>query len=145
MAKRPCVRPGCPNLVERGGCCAACAPTHSARARTEAARPSAHKRGYTREWSTYSKARLRRHPLCVDPAKRHPLRATAATLTDHIIPHKGDQTLFWDPNNHQSLCDECHNHKTATEDGAFGRTSNASAARGWGVQFSQGLPPADRR
>jgi len=28
---------------------------------------------------------------------------------DHIIPHKGDESLFWDPGNRQSLCTNCHN------------------------------------
>ena len=32
-----------------------------------------------------------------------------ATLVDHIIPHKGDQALFWDWRNWQSLCTPCHN------------------------------------
>lgn len=32
-----------------------------------------------------------------------------ATLVDHIVPHRGDKTLFRDPENWQSLCDECHN------------------------------------
>ena len=146
MAKRPCSRPGCKNLVERGGCCAACAPTHSARARTEAARPSAHKRGYTRKWAEYSRNRLRLHPLCVDPYQQHPQRVAAATDTDHIVPVQGpDDPLFWDPSNHQSLCSDCHKHKTAKYDGAFGRTSNAHPTRGGRVQISQGLPPADRR
>ena len=45
----------------------------------------------------------------------------AATLTDHIVPHKGDMKLFWDSANHQSLCHDCHSFKTAREDGGFGR------------------------
>ena len=33
-----------------------------------------------------------------------------ANVVDHIIPHKGDERLFWDAdNNWQSLCEECHN------------------------------------
>lgn len=42
-------------------------------------------------------------------------------MVDHIIPHKGDQSLFWDQMNWESLCARCHGLKTATEDGGFGR------------------------
>ena len=39
-----------------------------------------------------------------------------ATVVDHIIPHRGDQKLFWDQNNWQALCKSCHDKKTLTED-----------------------------
>lgn len=45
----------------------------------------------------------------------------AATEVDHIIPHRGDQQLFWDTNNWQGLCKPCHSRKTAQEDGGFGQ------------------------
>ena len=48
-----------------------------------------------------------------------------ATVTDHVTPHKGDETLFWDEDNHQSLCETCHDVKTVTEDGGFGRNYSA--------------------
>jgi 5-methylcytosine-specific restriction endonuclease McrA len=32
----------------------------------------------------------------------------AATVVDHITPHKGDAALFWDPANWQPLCKRCH-------------------------------------
>jgi 5-methylcytosine-specific restriction endonuclease McrA len=35
-------------------------------------------------------------------------RLTVATVVDHIVPHKGDQALFWDHANWQSLCKRCH-------------------------------------
>jgi 5-methylcytosine-specific restriction endonuclease McrA len=75
--------------------------------------------------------RLRRFPLCGTRAdgQRYPAhsactrdnRIVAATCTDHIEPHRGDQQKFWTPLNHQSLCTTCHNTKTAKEDGGFGR------------------------
>src|ERR1700761_2090083 len=122
MAKRPCMgKPGCRAMVWRG-VCDACAPTPSARARSDAARPSAHKRGYTRRWDARSKRRLREHPFCVGyPLGKHGAVLVLATVTDHIRPHKGDQTLFEAEDNLQSLCETCHNTKTATEDGGFGR------------------------
>ena len=33
----------------------------------------------------------------------------AATVVDHIVPHKGDEARFHDLNNLQSLCATCHN------------------------------------
>jgi 5-methylcytosine-specific restriction protein A len=41
---------------------------------------------------------------------------TAATVVDHVIPHKGDQVKFWDRGNWQPLCEACHNRKTAKHD-----------------------------
>lgn len=120
MAKRPCRRPGCPNLVERGGHCEQCAPKHSARARVEASRPSAAKRGYDRAWQKLRTVYLQRNPLCAEfPSGVHQGRVVAATDLDHIIPHKGDMALFRDYNNLQGLCHECHSRKTATEDSQF--------------------------
>lgn len=82
-------------------------------------RESASKRGYGRRWQVSSKAFLANHPFCVRCLERgiH----EPATVVDHITPHKGNQTLFWDKNNWQPLCKSCHDRKTATEDGGFGR------------------------
>lgn len=33
----------------------------------------------------------------------------AATVVDHIIPHRGDMDLFWDVGNWQGLCETDHN------------------------------------
>ena len=41
---------------------------------------------------------------------------TRATVVDHIRPHKGNRELFWDRTNWQSLCKQCHDRKTLTED-----------------------------
>jgi 5-methylcytosine-specific restriction protein A len=48
-------------------------------------------------------------------------RVVAASIVDHIKPHKGNKVLFWDKNNWQPLCKRHHDIKTATEDGGFGR------------------------
>lgn len=47
-------------------------------------------------------------------------KVTAATEVDHIVPHRGDERLFRDEKNLQSLCRPCHSRKTAVEDGGFG-------------------------
>ena len=41
---------------------------------------------------------------------------------DHIVPHSGPHDpLFWETRNHQTLCQHCHNRKSAIEDGGFVR------------------------
>jgi 5-methylcytosine-specific restriction protein A len=83
-----------------------------------------HQRGYTVEWVKYRAQWLRAHPLCGDresgPSKEHSKCLSeglhrAATDVDHIVPHRGDNKLFWERSNHQSLCHQCHSIKTAGE------------------------------
>lgn len=39
-----------------------------------------------------------------------------ATIVDHKVPHKGEEALFFDPDNLQSLCKPCHDrHKQKQE------------------------------
>jgi 5-methylcytosine-specific restriction protein A len=39
----------------------------------------------------------------------------AATVVDHVVPHRGDQRLFWDTANWAPSCKPCHDAKTARE------------------------------
>lgn len=64
-------------------------------------RPSARQRGYTAEWEKESKAFLAVYSSCRRCGR-------AASLVDHITPHKGDRRLFWDRRNWQPLCTPCH-------------------------------------
>jgi len=34
---------------------------------------------------------------------------TSKLVADHREPHRGDEALFWDVNNLQTLCEDCHN------------------------------------
>ena len=119
-APKICTAAGCSNLVESGRC-EACSKKHNKdrNQRIDANRPNAYRRGYTHKWSKASKAYLAQHALCVICRKQG--MYTPAVLVDHIIPHKGDGTLFNDMDNWQALCKTCHDIKTATEDGGFGR------------------------
>lgn len=56
-------------------------------------------------WRKLRAAQLEREPLC-RYCKRQG-RITVATVCDHVIPHKGDLTLFW-KGNLSSLCASCH-------------------------------------
>ena len=84
------------------------------------ARGTAHERGYTSAWTKARDAYLMHHPLCAQCQLNG--MVTAASVVDHIVPHRGDKALFWDSaGNWQPLCKPCHDRKTATEDGGFGR------------------------
>lgn len=76
-------------------------------------RRSSTQRGYDRRWRRARLAWLRLNPICVICAKSD--RYITATVVDHIQPHRGDQVLFWDTANWQSLCKPCHDKKTASE------------------------------
>lgn len=81
-------------------------------------RGSSSARGYNWRWRNARVKFLRLHPLCNICSK--PDSPTPATVVDHIVPHRGDEYLFWNEQNWQALCAECHSRKTATEDGGFG-------------------------
>ena len=115
-----CGQPGCGVVVERGYC-----PEHvppDRRQLRDERQGNSNDRGYTYRW--YTRARLFRqhYPLCGQrPEGQSPVmsecweagRAVIADLVDHVVPHKGNPTLFWDElHNWQSLCEECHARKT---------------------------------
>jgi 5-methylcytosine-specific restriction endonuclease McrA len=69
-------------------------------------RGSARERGYSAAWDKASAGHLRNSPLC-----RYCELAgdvTAAELTDHLYPHKGDSSLFWNSRFWVSSCKACH-------------------------------------
>ena len=85
-------------------------PAWKRRKRPKDRRVSASKRGYNRDWRRESKRFLRNNPLCVECGRQGIV--VPAVVVDHIIPHKGDMAKFWDMDNWQGLCAECHNRKT---------------------------------
>ena len=114
---RTCSKPGCPNLTSQGSYC----EQHKKQDRKEqdSRRGSAAERGYDGRWQKARLLYLKQHPLCVHCQTESTTRA--ATVVDHVVPHKGDKQLFWDENNWQALCKRCHDVKTASEDGGYGR------------------------
>jgi hypothetical protein len=57
---------------------------------------------------------------------------TAASLVDHLYPHKGDQTLFWIRTWWVSSCAPCHNgFKQRIED--IGQSAIDALARRLGL------------
>jgi shikimate kinase len=89
------------------------------------------------EWSdkynwTWRKARnvyIAENPLCVMCEAQGLL--TPATVVDHVIPHKGDDTLFWDNNNWQSLCRRHHDRDKRRIENRYGRKLNYSFKPDW--------------
>lgn len=61
---------------------------------------------YGRAWQAARKAFLTAHPLCVYCERMG--KVVAASVVDHVTPHKGDLALFWDRGNWQALCKPCH-------------------------------------
>lgn len=67
-------------------------------------------RGYDARWRRFRLHFLAHNPMCQAPGCPYP-----ANEVDHVIPHRGDQVLFWDETNMQALCKACHSAKTARE------------------------------
>lgn len=107
-ALKPCAFPGCPELT-KGKFCFRHRPKEQRR--TDEA---VWRRWYfAKKWRERSKLHLLQEPFCRECAKRGV--RTRATEVDHIIPHRGDRTLFDDDANLQSLCHLCHSKKTFSE------------------------------
>ena len=76
-------------------------------------RGTATERGYTSRWARVAAEYRRQHPYCVMCDKQGIV--SPAECVDHVVPHQGNDKLFWDESNWQSLCWACHNNKTANE------------------------------
>ena len=111
--KRPCGHPGCPALIE--GSENRC-ERHARE--FELTRPSASARGYGSRWRAARKRYLSAHPLCAMCLEIG--RPRVATVVDHVVPHRGDDRLFWDESNWCAMCKPCHDRKTARSDGRWG-------------------------
>ncbi|RYF29358.1 MAG: HNH endonuclease [Comamonadaceae bacterium] len=76
------------------------------RAEPRDSRQGARQRGYTAAWDRARAGFLRLHPHCAECAREGLI--ARATVVDHIIPHRGEQRLFWSQDNWQSLCTSHH-------------------------------------
>lgn len=113
-AKRVCTSPGC-------GAFQPC-PVHRPSRVHDQQRGHARARGYSRRWEARAAAFKGKYPLCgMRPDDQAPVMSRCAELglvtpgehVDHMVPHKGDQGLFWDERgNWQTLCRACHSRKT---------------------------------
>ena len=83
---------------------------------------------WTRRWRVMRASQLAAQPLCCFCKQRGLI--VEAGVVDHIKPHKGDESLFFAPENLQSLCKPCH-------DGAKAEAESRGFVRGCGLD---GLP-----
>jgi 5-methylcytosine-specific restriction protein A len=123
---RPCAHPGCPQITTKRYC-----DKHERQHRRERDQCQSHqgKRLYNdRRWRAYRASYLREHPLCAECQLQG--RIVPATRADHIIPHNGEYELFWAADNHQALCETCHNRKTASNDGGYGNPTKRGTQGG---------------
>ena len=83
-------------------------------------------------WQRLREAQLAAEPLCrVCDAMG---RVTAAVVVDHRQPHRGNERLFFDPGNLQSLCEPHHNSAAQSKD-RTGRPIVVTDADGWPVEL----------
>lgn len=100
----------CGHRVASGARCKCEAAADAARkARHDRRRPSSSARGYSGKWDKARDTYLKQHPFCVRCGQ-------AAAVVDHIVPHRGDQRLFWDKGNWQPLCVNCHSSAKQREE-----------------------------
>lgn len=115
MIKRMCLEPGCTKCAGQGGYCEAHARQEKPRlfegARRKRSAPyiSLYNTG---AWRKMRAAFLGSHPFCARCG-------SPATVADHVIPHRGNEALFFDEANLQPLCKACHSRKTLEENGHF--------------------------
>lgn len=114
--KRPCSYPGCPELTNERYC-----DKHENELNKKYDKTSRHfKYLYnSSRWKAARKFFLQKHPVCEECMKEGSV--APATIVDHIEPHEGNLTLFWDETNWQALCKHHHDTKTAKKDGRWGK------------------------
>ncbi|WP_029042570.1 HNH endonuclease signature motif containing protein [Cucumibacter marinus] len=95
--------------TSRQKCPTAQALDRARKARFDARRPGARQRGYNAEWDKARGEFLTVYPTC----RRC---GSPASVVDHIKPHKGNQALFWNRSNWQSLCVHCHSSAKQSEE-----------------------------
>lgn len=97
---------------------------------------------YGSRWDAYSVAYRVENPLCVNCLAEG--RPRPSQVVDHRVPAKPGTAAFWDPENHQALCKECHDRKTAARDRGFGNAPGQVrppvGLDGWPVESASGGP-----
>jgi len=83
-----------------------------------------------KRWSRVRRQQLRKEPLCAMCFERGLI--TAATVADHVVPHRGDWNLFW-TGKLQSLCAACHNGEKQSWDRSSAH-GTVYGPDGWPIQ-----------
>ena len=109
-----CRTPGCRNLC-KGGKCDACKAKGGAEQRRAPWREWSLKQYTSYAWKQARKAFLVKHPICECEECTANNIVQPAQVVDHIVPHRGNKELFWDPSNWRAMALTCHNRKAAKE------------------------------
>lgn len=67
---------------------------------------SEYRKLYGYRWQKARLLFLQHNPLCVMCLQEG--LTTAADVVDHVVPHQGNEVLFWDNSNWQALCKRHH-------------------------------------
>lgn len=102
---RPCAEPSCPTLVRKGRCTA-----HARQLEQQRPNRDVRRWYYTARWKALREQKQRDNPLCVECQAEG--RVMVWTDLDHVIPHQGDEALFFNADNVQGLCKPHHSAKT---------------------------------
>lgn len=79
----------------------------------------------TKAWQALRADQLAKEPLCRMCAQVGVVKA--ARIVDHVRPHRGNERLFYDASNLQSLCKYCHDsHKQRQEKSGYLRGCDES-------------------
>lgn len=114
MKLKMCACPGCGRAVDGRYCSEHQRPVSLYKG-TKRRRSDSYNWMYrTSRWTRERRLYLDENPFCV-------ACGATATIVDHITPHRGDEALFWDRTNWQSMCMSCHSAKTLRENNFFHR------------------------
>jgi 5-methylcytosine-specific restriction protein A len=117
--RRECSQPACRKLTTTRFCEKHLVENHakeSSRQHDRGRRDDPFRAIYkTARWQRVRIQIIYRDPLCCI------CKMAASEMVDHIIPARDYAGDFFDEENLQGLCKACHDIKTATEDGGFGR------------------------
>ncbi len=104
-------------------------------------RGSSNERGYNYKWQKARRLWLLNNPLCryCDEAGY----VVRATVVDHIEPHRGNDELFWDQTNWQSLCKSCHDGAKQSEEKKG--YSTAVDENGWPIDDNHPVNERDKK
>lgn len=117
MKASVCKEPGCFNTVNEGFFFCA---KHKDKEENYGKRPPVERKASSEyhhlynsnRWRSISRRYLKEHPFCI-------VCGNKATICDHRIPHRGDESLFYNEDNYQSLCWKHHSAKTLKENDYF--------------------------
>lgn len=105
MILRPCISPGCTNLVPRGSRCNRHAKEN--RDKNPQLALATRIRNSSR-WARVREAFRRDNPVCRDPLGLHPEGPEPTQDVHHIVPLIERPDLAFDPSNLAPLCTRCH-------------------------------------